>query len=105
MRVPATQFGADAIHHFLEGKQALFPADLRLEHHLQQQVAQLIGMLVRPAGINGVNDLVALLNQVLLQRFQRLFAVPGTAAFTAHFRHDIEQVLEGIGGHGKKCKM
>jgi len=47
VRVPADQFFTDAIHHFLEGKQALFPADLRLEHHLQEQVAQLIGMLVR----------------------------------------------------------
>jgi len=49
---------------------------LRVKDDLQQRVAELFAQELRIVGIDGIDYLVCLFNEVLLQRLRRLFAVP-----------------------------
>ena len=71
---------------------------LRIEEHLQQQVAELV-LQVRPgAALDGVEDLVGLFERVALDGVEGLLAVPGAAAGRAQAGHDGGGALQGLGG-------
>ena len=93
MGMAANQFFGDAPRHILKGKRALFFADLRLEHHLEQEIAQLLLVLGGLAGIHGVNHLVALFDEVLLKRFDGLFSVPRATLGGTELCHQIKEFL------------
>ena len=50
---------------------------LRVEEHLQQEIAQLVLQIWPGAALDGVEDLVGLLQRVPLDGVEGLFAVPG----------------------------
>ena len=102
---------------------ALICSHLRMEHDLQQQVAQLVTDRVVVVGIDRLQQFVRLFEQVQGQCLVRLLSVPWTTAGTAEARHDPDQVEQactavrrwngtlgdvgeqlvrprGIGGHG-----
>ena len=53
------------------------------EHHLEEQVAELVGELLGVGAQRGVGDLVGLLDRVRDDRDGRLLPVPGTVASQA----------------------
>ena len=53
--------------------------DLRVEHALEQHVAELGRQRIEVAAIDGLDGFVSFFEQVRAQRFVRLLAVPGTA--------------------------
>ena len=65
---------------------------LRVEQNLQQQVAQLVLQLRPRPPLDGVEDLVGLLQRVALDRVEGLLAVPRTAARRAQPRHDRDRL-------------
>ena len=66
--------------------------DAGVEVDLQQQVAELLAQMHVVAGVDGLEGLVALLEQVLRQRAVGLLAVPRAAhPQPVHDRHQVEQ--------------
>ena len=66
--------------------------DPRVEHHLEQQVTELLAQVVAVAGLDRLDRLVGLLDEVAHQRLVRLLAVPGALATQpVHHRDQVEQ--------------
>src|SRR5205814_8832145 len=61
---------------------------------LQQQVAQLIRQAFPITGVDGVQDLIGLFEQVRLDGVEILFAIPGAAARRPQLGHDLDQTGE-----------
>src|SRR6185437_12232513 len=66
MRVAANQFVTDRIERVFDVELSVFRGELRFKHRLQQQVAQFIGKAAPVARIDGVENLVSLLEQIRL---------------------------------------
>ena len=77
MRMTPDELGVQAGRHFRQRKVSRLSGHLRVEEHLQQQVAQLVPQLGPVAALDGVEDLVGLLQRMLLDGVEGLFAVPG----------------------------
>src|SRR2546430_269808 len=73
-----------------------------VEHHLQQEVTELVAQIVEIATRNGVSDLISFLDGVGRYRRKILLEVPrAAAAGRAQLRHDVEQAGNIAGGaHG-----
>ena len=71
---------------------ALLRGHLRVEHDLQQQIAQLVSDRIGIAGIDRFEQLVRLLKQGVCQALMRLLPVPRTATRSAKSRHDLHQI-------------
>ena len=80
VRMTVDQLVAEGIGHISEIECALFLAQFRIEHHVQQQVAQLLFDALHIMIGDGVGQLVGLLDGVAPQRIEGLLAVPGTLA-------------------------
>ena len=70
---------------------------LRIEENLQQQVAELVLEVGPGAALDGVEDLVGLLERVALDGVEGLLAVPGTAVRGAQASHDRDGFGERAG--------
>ena len=68
VRVAMDQLGHDPLGHVVDVPPALLRRDLRVERHLQQQVAELVADRVVVAAVDGVEQLVRLLQEVPGQR-------------------------------------
>ena len=64
MRMASLQLVADGGHHITEVEPSLLLCDTAQEHHLQQQVAQLVAQLLRFAAGHRIRHLVGLLEGV-----------------------------------------
>ena len=71
-------------------------ADLGVEPHLEQDVAQLLGQVPAVALVDGVDGLVALLDDVAPECFVRLRLVPGAAVGAAQLLDDGEKGVEAV---------
>ena len=76
MRMTAYQLVPQLLHHLVDGKGALFRADLAMKQHLQEHVPQLFLQFAKIAPIDGVQRFVGFLDQVGLQGFVRLLLIP-----------------------------
>ena len=77
--------------------------NLRQEHRLVEEVAELFAQAVEVLAIERVEQLVGLFEHERPQRLQRLLAVPWTAARRAQRPHDADQVVErGARGSGHR---
>ena len=106
MGVPADQLGADARGDLPQAEALRFAGDLGVQHHLQQQVAQLFGQVRIVAVADGIGHLVGLLQHVGHQRGVGLLQVPRAAALgIAQLRHHRPQLIEGgpRGGRRRRC--
>jgi hypothetical protein len=91
----ADHFVANGRDHVGEGEGTLLLGHARMEHDLQQQVAQLVSQFAHVAVLDRVGDLVRLLDGVGRDGGEVLFTVPGTAAIrVAELRHDGEEVVD-----------
>ena len=120
VRVAADELRGQPPGDRVEGEVAPLLAQLRLEEHLQQDVAELLGMRVARRCVHHVQELVALLDQTGLEGLERLFPIPRTAAGTAQAGQDRAQVVDcrpwrgsrrdggtvweswGVAGHGQQ---
>ena len=92
--MPADQLVADAVDRVAQREVPGLVADLRQEHGLEEEVAQLLAQVGRRAVLDGVEHLVGLLEHERAQRGERLLAIPRTAVGGAQRAHDVEQALE-----------
>ena len=76
----ADQLGRDGLDHVAEVEGAGLLGHAGVEHDLQQQVAELVPEVVEVAALDGVGDLVGLLDRVGRDRPERLLEVPRTSA-------------------------
>ena len=94
--MPPHQLGNDPVGDVIDrvtGVIVAFGRDARVEHHLQQHVAELFAEGPLFAGLEGVERLVGLLQQVRGQRLVGLPGVPGTFhPQPVHGGHQVEQV-------------
>ena len=79
MGVAADQFVDYGLADLLDGEAAFLGRDLGVEDDLQQHVAQFAAQLVVVAGVDGLQRLVGLFEQIGFEAGVGLFAVPGTA--------------------------
>ena len=96
MRVAADQLRRDSLGHVVDVERPVLPGHLGVEHHLEQEIAQLLAEQLRSAGVDGLEGLVRLLEQMAGQRPMGLLPVPGAAAWPAQPVHDLEQVQQPV---------
>ena len=75
--------------------------DVGVEDDLQQQVAELAGELVVVLLVDGVGDLVGLLDRHRLDALVGLLAVPRAAAGGAQARDQLDEAGEELAGLGR----
>ena len=78
MRVATDEFVCQTVHHIIEGKVLLVFANIRLEEHLQQNIAQFFLVVLQIIAHHRRKEFVTLLLQTGLNRLQRLLAIPRT---------------------------
>ncbi len=75
----------------------LLARDARVEQHLQEQVAELLAHPGAVVGLDGVGELVRLLEEVPHERDVRLLAVPRAPARGVEAVHDGDDVAQRVG--------
>ena len=90
----ANQFAIQVVEHICNREVAVVGRHLGIEQNLQQQIAQLFGQVRPVAPLNGVEDLVGLLQRVLANGIEGLLAVPWAAAGCPQPRHDSHRLLK-----------
>ncbi|MNN35448.1 hypothetical protein D3C81_1492980 [compost metagenome] len=94
----ANQLAGNAVHHAIELETPLFPGQLAVVDHLEQQVAQLTLQVLEIAALDGVGDLVGFLDGVGNDTRVVLLQVPRAAVLrVAQTGHEVQQVFEGVG--------
>ena len=88
----------EAIEHVRHGELAGLSRHLAVEHDLEEQVAQLLGEVPRIVLIDGLQDLVGLLDQVGLEGGAGLLAVPWAASLAAQPGHERQERIESDTG-------
>ena len=95
---------ADAIRHGDDAHLAEELGDLRMQHHLQQQVAQLFFEVAVIAVADRISYLMGFLEHVGHQGGVGLPQIPGTAALrVAQLGHHSDQLAQRCGGFGRGC--
>ena len=92
VRMPEYQLVANAVRHVAQVERLLLGAHLRVEYHVQQQIAQLFADFVQVVVEDRVSQFVGLFDRVHPQRIERLLPVP--RAFFPQFVHDVEQAAD-----------
>jgi hypothetical protein len=101
VRVPAQELGREPVDDLGEIEPTRLAGELRMEHDLQQEIAQLLAQPGPVLPLDRIDHLVSLLHRIGRQARKVLTHIPRTAAFgIAQARHDGEQVVETV-GHGR----
>ena len=103
MRVATQQLAHDAVGDVVEVELAVFRRDLGVEHGLV--VAELVAQLRGITALDGVGELVDLLQRVLEQRGVILGQVPGAARLrVTQPAHEFAQITDVVTPHaGLPC--
>ena len=91
------ELGADVVGHFFHTEHVLLLLDAGVKYHLQQHVTQLLAEQDGVFGVNSLNDLVGLLNEIVTDGLMGLLHIPRATALGAKQLHDGHQILKGIG--------
>ena len=94
VRMTVDQLVAEVVGHVAEIERALFLAQFRIEHHVQEQVAQLLLDACHIMIGDGIGQLVGLLDSVAPQRIEGLLTVPG--ALAAQGVHHLQKTGRGL---------
>lgn len=78
MRVPSDHLLCDDIDDLFDAEPLLIPADLSVEHHLQQHIAELLDDRRVHLRVDGFEQFVGLFEREGLDRLQRLLSIPRT---------------------------
>jgi hypothetical protein len=89
--MPANQFLAEALQDVGHGELVALTGHLAVEHHLEQEVAQLLAQMVEAPLVDRLDHLVRFLDQVGLERIACLLSVPWATAFASQASHDGKQ--------------
>ena len=84
--------------HVNDGEVPGLIAHLRIEQHLQQQIAQFLAQVVPVLALDRVQHLVGLFQGVFADGGKALLAVPGTATGSAQPCHDCHAFLKQCAG-------
>src|SRR5262249_41042646 len=76
VRVAVYELLDDPAHHVVDREAPLAPAELRLEDDLKQQIAELLAERFPIAGVDRVDHLARLFEDVPPQRLEALLAIP-----------------------------
>jgi hypothetical protein len=90
--VAAAELVHDALDDVVEGVLARLLGDDGVEPDLQEQVAELLAQVVRVAGLDGLERLPGLLDEVAPQRLVGLLALP--RALGPQAAHVVAELLE-----------
>ena len=92
MRVAIDELLDESLRDVVDIPPIVVGGHLRVEHDLQQHIAEFVAHRVVIVGIDRLEQLVGLLEQVPGQALMGLFGVPGTSAGPAQPRHDPHEV-------------
>ena len=85
-----------AVHHVIHGEAAALGLDGGVKHHLHQNIAQLLAHIRGVVPVQGVQDLIGLLQEVPADGAVGLFPVPGAAPGGTKQPHDVQKVLIAV---------
>jgi hypothetical protein len=74
-----------------------------MEHDLDDKISELLAEAVEIAGVDRLENLVGLFDQMTRERFVRLLTVPRAAVRCAQACHDVDEPLEGGAGRLDKA--
>jgi len=98
MRMAAGHLVADCPHDILEIELPGIGCDLAVKHHLEQEIAQFVPESNHIIAIDGIGDLIGLLDRVRRDRLEALDLVPvATVLGVAQSAHDLEQGVDQRG--------
>ena len=86
--VAPDQLTIETGNHIRDIEVARLVCHLRIKDHLQQEIAQLLAKISPIAPLDGVEDLVALLERIFPYGVEALLTIPGAAIGTAQPCHD-----------------
>ena len=92
MGMAPDQLGGDGLHHAAEIERALFLRHLRMEHDLQQQIAQFLAQVAEIAPCDRISDLIGFFDRIGRDGREILFQIPRAAGDRrAQGGHDLEE--------------
>ena len=94
------QLADEPFGHVVDVPPAVIRGDLRVERHLQQQIAELVSNCPVVVGVDRRQELVRLLQEMASERSMRLLAIPRAAVGLAESRlhlHQLEEPLTTLG--------
>ena len=91
VRMPAHELVGDALERVGDREVPRFALELREEHRLEHEVAELLAERRVIVAVDRLEHLVGLLEHERLQRVDRLLAIPRTAVRSAQSGHDVDQ--------------
>lgn len=94
VRVAADHFVVDFADDVGDGEAFFFVGDLGVEEDLEEEVAKFFGKLGVVGGVESVEDLVSLFDEVGAKSGVSLFTIPRAAARSAKASHDHDELLE-----------
>ncbi len=100
MRMPIYQLAREPIENVINRKRPLLLGHLRIEKHLQQQVAEFAGKFVPVAIIDGFEHFISFFERVGLDGIEGLLAIPGTPPGSPQALHDRDGAFETFAGRG-----
>ena len=77
--MPVNKLAGEPVKNIIDGKRSLLFGHLRIEKHLQEQVAEFAGKFVPVAIVDRFEDFVGLFQRVGLDGVEGLLAIPGAA--------------------------
>ena len=90
MGMAANELGVDVFENVADVKVLFLASNLCMQVDLEQQVAEFFGQLLHIVLLQGLHDLVGLLNDIVGQGLVRLLAIPGTTVgFTTQAHGDV----------------
>lgn len=100
MRVPPYELVDDGHHDIVRTERAAGAGELAKEHHLEEQIAELLAQLIHVAAVDGVHDLARLLDDVAPDRLEGLLAVPGATLGRQQSLHELDQARKRLAALG-----
>ena len=90
----ANQFSIQVVEHIGNREVTVVGRHLGIKQDLQEQVAEFFGQMRPVAPLNGVEDLVGLLQRVFANGIEGLFAVPGASTGSPQPSHEVHRLLK-----------
>ena len=103
MGVAAHDLLGDGGHRVVDGELALVGGDLRVQHHLEKHVAELISQLGDVVFLYGVDRLVGLLHHVLRDGPVGLLAIPRAPIGRTQDGDHVNELVKPV-AHGSPCR-
>src|SRR5262245_28320083 len=97
MRMTANQLCANRFERIVHAKPSVLAGDLGEKYAFKDVIADLFAKHVGIGALDGVDDLVRLLEQVMAQRPERLCSIPGAAVGRTKLSDDFNQPFKPVG--------